>query len=102
MQLLDSFRLFKVKDLLSFSVEEVSNFLGKMIDLSVTEQKKLMVALRASRQGTEGPSEAKFDLFGLELRTSKKKKGTVPRPGVVISKPQSPAKVIPAIEDTIE
>ena len=33
---------------------------------------------------------------------SKKKKWIVPRSGVVIIRPQSPTKVVPAIEGTIE
>ena len=90
LQVLDSFRLFKVKDLLPLPDKKVLTFLGKahfnspppkgflhtlffmffadkMIDLSVKEQKKLMVAARAAQRGARGPSKSKFDLTGLEL-----------------------------------
>ena len=98
--MIDSFRLFKVKDLLPLSDKEVPAFLGKasfissspmdllflphifpfdvftdkMIDLSVKEQKKLMAAACDTRKGTRGPLESKYDLTGLELRALKKRK----------------------------
>ena len=47
-----------------------------MTDMSVKEQKKLMVAAHAARMGAGGPSEAKSNLVGLEIRAPKKKKNT--------------------------
>lgn len=45
-----------------------------MIGLSLAEKRKLLVASRATQKNIGGPSENKYDISGLETRTTRRKK----------------------------